>query len=371
MITVNSAPVTNKILLDANDTLISITSTNGIGYYFRAKIYIDDELFDEQSWSRKDNYTAEKNLRDFYKAYFLPQFNQNFVNGFDEQFHLKKKITIIIQERLMADDSLAQSITLREFYILFNNNPELFTDSSKAKFLGIEASKIVVPYNGKISVPVYTNTTSETVVATLTNNFGTILNAVTITSATAKSIYLYNFDLSPLTLANNTIYFILTIQVGSTTITKAFRYLEFPDFTPKEIVFQNNFGFYTYAYLDGQMSIDNALEIATYDNKAGEEKIIEINEELSYSINTGSLLLSEKDIINQIAASYDSKLFFNGNYITIISKTKKVKQFQDRLNNYSESLVFSCKKSVPVANEFGLSSGSYHPEYYAPNYKTS
>ena len=45
---------------------------------------------------------------------------------------------------------------------------------------------------------------------------------------------------------------------------------------------------------DGQMSIDNGLSGETYEQQDGTDKTIEINEDFSYSINNGSLLLSEK-----------------------------------------------------------------------------
>ena len=62
MIQIINTPAENRVLLDANNTEISIQSTNGAGFYFRALIYVDDLLFDEQGWSREDAYTAKKDL---------------------------------------------------------------------------------------------------------------------------------------------------------------------------------------------------------------------------------------------------------------------------------------------------------------------
>jgi len=350
MIQVNATPAFNRLILDGNSTVISITSNHGAGYYFRAKIYIDDEFFDTQSWSRKDAYTAEKDLKYLYNAYFETVFNETFTPGVTEQTHLIKKVSIIIQELLMSDDSVVSTRVLPDFYIMYNNKAVPFSDTEKVKLLGMDAEKMLLPVNGKISVPVYTNTDAETVVFTLKDNFNTVIDTQTVASSTAKKVHLYNFDLSDHTFATNTIYFILSVTVGSTTTTQAFRYLQFPDFQVKEIAFLNNFGFYVYAYLDGQMNIDKAVSIESSEQNNGSEKIIEIDEQHTYSINSGSLLDSEKELITMIINSLSTKLYWKQSWIEMVTQTKKSKVFQDRLNNYSENLIFTVKTTNDEAN---------------------
>lgn len=351
MITINTSPAANRIILDGNNTDISVTSTNGAGYYFRALIFINGELFDTQSWSRKDAYTAEKNLKKLYNAYFATAFSSTFTPGVTAQTHLKKQVNITIQELLMDNDSVVDTLSLPTFFILYNSKPVTFIDTVKAAFLGMTADKIIIPANGKISIPFYTNASAETVVIELKDNFNTIIDTVTIPSDTAKKVFLYNYDLSAAApLINNTIYFILTITVGATTITKPFRHIEYPDFDIKEIAYLNTFGFFVYAYLDGQMSIDNSLAIETYEQLNGSDKIIEINEDLSYTINSGSLLGSEKAIMTEIVNALEAKLFFNGEWLDMVGRTKKVKEYQDRLNNYSENLQFAVTRNPDIAN---------------------
>lgn len=358
MITINTSPAANRIILDGNNTTISVTSTNGAGHYFRALIFIDGALFDTQSWSRKNAYTAEKNFKKLYNAYFATAFNPTFTAGITEQTSLKKQVNITIQELLMADDSVVDTLSLPTFFILYNSKPVTFVDTVKAAFLGITADKIIIPANGKISIPFYTNASAETVVVELKDNFNTVINTVTIPSATAKKVFVYNYDLSAAApLVNNTIYFILTITVGATTITKPFRYIEYPDFQIKEIAYLNTFGFFVYAYLDGQMSIDNSLSIETYEQLNGSDKIIEINEDLTYTINSGSLLSSEKAIMNEIVNALEAKLFFNGEWIDMVGRTKKVKEYQERLNNYSENLQFSVSRNLDIENTWSDEAG--------------
>ena len=67
MIQAIQTPFPGNVLLDGNNTTIVVQSSNsGTAFYFRAEIYIDNVLFDTQSWSRKDNFIAEKNLRYLY-----------------------------------------------------------------------------------------------------------------------------------------------------------------------------------------------------------------------------------------------------------------------------------------------------------------
>lgn len=360
MITVNAAPIENSIILDGNDTIITLTSSNGVGYYFRAFIYINDVLFDTQSWSRSNSFQAEKNLKNLYSAYFTKVFEEDFENGLVEQTHLKKKVNITIEERLLADDSIVGTVLIPTYYIMHNIKPVAFDDTSKLVFLGLDANKMLLPINGKISIPFYANTTAETIVVTLKNNFNTTLNTITLDSATAKKVFIYSFDLGGLTLINNTIYFTVSITVGSTTISKSYRLLELFDYPVKEIAFQNNFGYYIYSYFDGQMSIDNGLDIETYNQADGSEKVIEINEDFTYTINTGSLISSEKEIIRQIANAVNAKFYYNSEWLDLVTKTKRIREFQDRQNNYSENLVFSVKRNPTIQNP------SATPEPFVP-----
>ncbi|MGK4567859.1 hypothetical protein [Flavobacterium sp. 3HN19-14] len=186
MITINAAPVENSIILDANDSVISITSSNGAGYYFRANITIDGQLFDEQGWSRKDAVTAEKNIKKLYNAYFTTAFNENFVNGITEQSHLIKPVSIEVMEYRLADDTVAQSITLPDFYLMYNTVSTAFSDTEKIRFLGIDAPIMMVSEAGKISIPFMVNAVSENIVVKTEDNFNTILHSASLSSVEGK-----------------------------------------------------------------------------------------------------------------------------------------------------------------------------------------
>jgi hypothetical protein len=352
MIYIYKSPVPNRILLDANNTVISITSSNGLGFYFRAKIYIDDQLFDEQSWSRKDDFTAEKDLKKLYNAYYETIFSPNFTSGLEQQIHLIKKITIVINEHSIGDDSLIQSQNLPDFYLMYNAKPVVFNDLNKVQFLGITPDVLQVPTTGKLSIPFMVNASNEALLVELKDNFGNTIDSRSKPNFTDKRVYVYNFDFSSVVLVAKTLYFSLTITIGTTVIIKNIRLFESPKFDIKEITFLNSFGYWCYGYLDGQLSIDNNLDIKTYEELDGGEKVYEINEKQTYTINTGALLASEKDIINQICTALEAKIYLNSEYIKMINATKKINMYKDKNNLYSENLTFSVRQNNSVDNPF-------------------
>ena len=347
MITILSAPIANRILLDGNNTVISIVSVNGANHYFRSEIYIDDVLFDEQGWSRKDGFTAEKDLKKLYNDYFKTVFEESFITGLTEQIHLKKKVLIKIKEYNLATDVQSAEIDLPVFYILYNQKPTAFDDEKKVQFLGLDADVYQVPKSGKISMPFIANCDNESATVTIKSNLGTVINTVSSGVFTGKKIFLYNFDLGQYNFEPNTLFLRAEITVGTITVFKNYRIMSLPDYSIKELAFLNNFGFYTYAYLDGQMTIDSNLDIDSYQEQDSTDKIFEINETKTYTINSGSLLTSEKELLSQIANALRSKLKIGSDWLDIVGTTKKVNRFKDRNNLYSENLTFSVKpKSI-------------------------
>lgn len=352
MITIVKAPSLNRVLLDANNTEITIQSTNGSGYYFRALIYVDDVLFDSQGWSRKDSYTAVKDLVKLYNAYFESEFIPFTINGLVEQTHLKKKIEIIIKEYFLETDTEVDSITLPIFYFMYNVNPIYFDDTTKIQVLGITPEVLQIPINGKIIIPFYIKAIAEGVTVVLKDNFGNTLNTQSIASFTNKKIFLYSFDLSGVILASNTIYFETTITCGATTITLRYRLMRLPDFPVKEIFFRNNFGYYIPAYFDGELENTDSLKISDYQEKDNSNVVFEIQEEATYVINTGYLLADERAIVNQVTTSHDVLLKIGYDWQKIQTSTKKVLQYRDKKHNYSQDLSFTFIKNGKVSNYY-------------------
>lgn len=349
MITVVSTPAADRVLLDANNTVITLTSSNGAGFYFRALIYVDDVLFDTQGWSRRDAFTASKDLVKLYNAYFENPFIETTGNTFTEVTALKKKISITIEERDLATDAIAQTAILPVFYFMYNTNPVYFDDSVKVQLLS-QPAVLQIPANGKIKLPIYAKAVNEAVVVTTKSNFGTILNTQTFAAYTGKKTLLYTFNLSGVNLVRNTIYFETTITCGPTAITLRYRLLLLPDFPVKEIYFKNNFGYYLPAYFDGELEIQNSFKINDYQQADGSNVVFEITEDADYTINTGSLLQDERVVVSQITKSLDVLFKINNTWKRIQNATKKELEYKDRLHVYSTDLRFSFAKSDKVPN---------------------
>lgn len=350
MITLVKKPAVERVLLDANNTDIEIQSSNGSGYYFRALIYVDDELFDTQGWSRKDAFTAVKNLAKLYNPYYENEFIPFSVNQLIEKTNLIKKISIEIEEKLTSSDTLVDAATLPEFYFMYNVNPVYFDDTTKVQTLGVLPSVLQIPVNGKMIFPFFIRADNEAVTVEVKDNFGNTLNIQNIAVFTGKKIFEYHFSLEGITLQKDTIYFETTITCGLSIKTLQYRLMRYPDFPVKELFFKNNFGYFIPAYIDGEMEIANGLKISDYQAIDGSYHVSEINEELTYTINTGNLLTDERPLVNQIITSYEVLLKVNNTYRKIQNATKKELQYRDKKHNYAQDLAFTFVPNGAVNN---------------------
>lgn len=358
MISIIKSPGLNKVLLDANNTEIIVRSSNGNGFYFRALIYVDDILFDEQGWSRMDSYTASKDLVKLYNAYYETTFSIYNENGVFEQTHLKKKIKITIQEISLATDSIVATLDLPVFYFMYNINPVSFDDNIKVQFLDVLPSSIRISDKGKIVMPFYIKAANETVTIEFKDNFNNLLNTQTIEAFTGRKTFLYSFDLSAVKLFKDTLYFELSIICDIKKIVKMYKLIRFPDYAVKEIFFKNNFGYYLPGYFDGELEIQDSLKIDEYQEADGSNVIYEINEEATLTLNTGQLQQEERQIVNQIVSSHEVLFKLNNEWIKIQTSTKKVLEHRDKKHLYAQDLTFSFVKNGRISNYKNTTAGA-------------
>lgn len=351
MIQVQNFPSQNSVLLDGNNTLITVTSSNGVGYYFRAKIYINDVLFDEQGWSRKDNFTAVKDLVYLYNAYFTPQFSGAFVNGLVENSNLKRKVSIVIEDRKILDDSVAATVTLPDFYILYNVKSAKFDNSTKVALMGLTAPVMRLPKSGKIVLPFYANASNETVSVTIKDDLNNVINSQSLASVSGKKVYQYTLDLTTVTVASSSLYLTAEIKVGTTVAEKTYAIIQMPSYEVKEIVFQNNFGFYIPVYFDGDFEDVMGYKVNTYEQLDNSMTVFAVDEDETYTINTGALTIQEKNIVQEVATSIDCFFLNNGSYLNVIPAVKKATNLKSRLNNYGQDLQFTIKSGLSFANQ--------------------
>lgn len=358
MIQVQNFPTQNSVLLDGNKTEITVTSSNGVGFYFRAKIYINDAFFDEQGWSRKDNFTAVKDLLYLYKAYFTPQFLGSFTNGLVEKTDLKRKVSIVIEERKILDDSLEATVILPDFYILYNIKSAQFDGSDKVALLGLSAPVMRLPKNGKILIPFYANASNETVKVTIKDDKNNTVNSQLVASFSGKKVFQYTLDLNSVTLASKILFLSAKIEVGSTLLEKTYTIIQLPSYDVKEIVFQNNFGFYIPVYFDGDFEDVLGYKVNSYEQLDNSMAVFAVDEDETYTINTGALNIQEKNIVQEVATSIDCFFMNNGSYLNVIPAIKKATNLKSRLNNYGQDLQFTIKSGLPFANQGNFESNA-------------
>ena len=349
-INILQTPAPGTVVLDANNTVIKVQSTNGAGYYFRALIYIGGVLFDEQGWSRSDDFTAVADLKKLYSAYFEPQFIPVFDNALTEQSHLMREVSITVKEYSLTTGAEIQSLALPSFFIMYNIKPVSFNAQMGLVFLGMTTPNIRVPADGKIILPFYVGSPGTNVTVTLTDNNDTVMDVMSAPIGSGKKVFLYQFDLSGTALGNDITNLLATVRINDAAITIRFRIIRLPFYEIKEMAFLNNFGFYLRAYFSGQMKIENAFSPET-DVLSDEREIIsEINEDATYTMHTGVLKESEGGIVNMVANSPDTRLYVNGKWISLVTDTKKQTEHQDKLHLYGESLVFTLRKGTDIEN---------------------
>lgn len=349
MIQVINFPPENRYLLDGNNTVITVTSDNADGY-FRAKIYIDDALFDEQGWSRKDDFTATKDLLYLYNAYFKPYFLGSFTTGLLEQTNFKKKVSIVIEELDIDTDALLATVTLPDFYLLYNVKSALFNDINKLFVFGLNAPRMNMKKDGTIVIPFYVNAEDEDVTVTIKDDIGNTLHTQTISGVTGKKVYIYTLNLSEVTVISAALFLRATIEVGTTTTEKIYKVLRLPNYEVKEVVFQNNFGYYIPTYFDGDFEDTSGYQVQSYERYDTSTAVYAVEENGTYVINTGGLSILEKDIVNEIANSIEC-FFKNGNeYKRVNTATKKSTNLKSRVNVYTEDLTFNFSAGLPFSN---------------------
>lgn len=349
MIQVINFPPENRYLLDGNNTQITVTSDNANGY-FRAKIYIDDALFDEQGWSRKDDFTATKDLLYLYNAYFKPYFLGSFTTGLLEQTNFKKKVSIVIEEKDIDTNALLGTVTLPDFYLLYNVKSEIFNDINKLYIFGLKAEHMNMKKDGTIVIPFYANAETEDVKVTIYDDLDNILHTQTIADVNGKKVFIYTLNLSEVTVISSVLYLRAKIEVGTESTEKFYNVLRLPNYEVKEVVFQNNFGYYIPAYFDGDFEDVSGMKVQSYERYDTSTAVYAVEEDGTYTINTGGLSIREKEIVKEIANSIDCYFNNNGKYVPVNTATKKVTNLKSRLNIYAEDLVFTFSAGLPFSN---------------------
>jgi len=350
MIQVIQAPLENSLLLDGNNTLIKVKSDRGAGYYFRTKIYIDNVLFDEQGWSRIDDEVATKDLLNLYRAYFKPIFLTGIFNGITEQTHLIRKVKIEVSEYKLEDDSLEETVTLPEYFIMYSNKPFSFDDSVSYRLLEENSEVSMMPINGKISIPFYNKGEVDNVTVKIQKQDMTIVDSYTTAPHTDKKVFLFNYDLAAASLSENDLYLKVIFEKAGVKSEKLIKLYHLPSHQVRQLSILSLFGFYKNIYVAGELEAENSYKYEDYTDAQGQDVMYEVNSETEFSLNTGNLLSNEKDIVHQICTSLDIRFFFEENFLKVISKTAKNLFFRSKKHLYNTELKLKSKAKPWIDN---------------------
>jgi hypothetical protein len=215
---------------------------------------------------------------------------------------------------------------------------------------GLNAPRMNMKKDGTIVIPFYVNAEDEDVKVTIKDDIGNTLHTQTISGVTGKKVYIYTLNLSEVTVISAALFLRATIEVGTTTTEKIYKVLRLPNYEVKEVVFQNNFGYYIPAYFDGDFENTSGYKVQSYERYDTSTAVYAVEEDGTYIVNTGGLSILEKDIVNEIANSIEC-FFKNGTeYKRVNTATKKSTNLKSRLNIYSEDLTFTFSAGLPFSN---------------------
>lgn len=365
MIQIIQSPFQDSVLLDGNNTRIIVSSDRGADYYFRAKIYINGELHDEQGWSKIDDNIARKDLMNLYHSYFTPEFHDEIFNGITEQVHLIRKVKIEISEYKILNDELMETITLPEFSIIYSDKPFHFDHNQTFVILSEYQSVLNMPNQGKIVIPFYNIGENDNVIIDVIKQDGTITNTYTMPQYEGKKIFLFTFNLANITLTNLDRFLKVRFRKGTLVFEQLIKLFYLPNFQNiNEIAFRTLFGFYQFSYFDGELELENSYNSNQYQNEQGQEITAEVTTTGSFTISSGQLLQNENPIIDQICSSLDVKLKYDNKWLDVSGKTQKNLITRSKKHIYTTDLKFSRKKDgwidnllavdIPIMNNFSI-----------------
>lgn len=350
MIQLIQTPLADSVLLDGNNTLIKIKSSRGSNFYFRARIYIDDKLFDEQGWSRDDEGLARKNFLNLYQAYFSFLFEAIPDNGITEQIHLIKKIKIEIDEKDLDTDNVIETIALPEYYIMYNNQPHFFDANAPITLLDFSNPVVFIPIDGLLRIPFFVNIINSNISVKIFSQSNSLISNYTTDSMSGKKAFLFHYNMTTTPLDINDLYFKIQITNGINKIEKRVKIFRNPSFVIKKLTYLNLFGYYVNAYFDGRLEVANEYTINDYLNNEGQEIVSEISSLKSFSLNSGSLTRPEIDLLHHICTALDVKLEYNTILYPVSGKTKKSIEFKDKENLFSTEFKFTKKSTSWIDN---------------------
>ena len=314
-----------ELTLDSDNGIIEL-STDTIG---RVDINTNNSLLNQITVAKYNNTNAIINLKSLYRNTIIS------TTDIAKEFHRVNNLFTITGNIKQAGD-VPSEVSLQPINILYSYKTieRLPSTNGTIHFLGISES-LLCSSNCKLTIP-FLISKDQTISVRVYDQKRNLVKLSLLEQLTT-GYYIYNIDLE----LNYTVESITIEIVGEETINKAIRVLKNKVNTPINFRFRNQFGAIINAQLFANLDIEEELKSKVYSDQDGIQFTSEIESNSIVTIDTGYLLQSELFLIRQLVNSTLVELEINGEYIPVVSTTKKIKVYRDREYITANKLTFT------------------------------
>lgn len=336
-----TGPAENSVLIDANITEIILEHTDNQEHYHYAKFYIDNVLFDELVIPRISTSKLVLQFSNFLlKTVAFPNVETDVIQAYRMDRNLKIEI-------FKNKNTIATLVNTFNYVLRYSTKPTLdkFDVDTWLNFIDVKAQVFVVNPKAKIVLPFYAKNTENISITVIDDNGLSLFN---------QEFYFTNSNTFVLQLdvdaPASSAYFALIIASGTVKIQKYFRILRNQIYKSKKIKFQNKFGFPILVEVFGKMATKDEFKYTIYKDGSSVLKMADIEEETTFSVDSGYLTENERSIISQIKNSLKTEIEHQGRFIECVSTTKSITTFTDGEFVTSNALTFEFNKNPKYKN---------------------
>lgn len=323
MIQIIKQPI--ELSLDSDNSIIELSS-DSTG---RIDINTNNALLNQVTVAKYNTTNAIINLKSLYRN------TEITTTEITNESH-KVNNLFTITGNIKQVGELPSEVSIQPIQILYSYKTieRLPTNNDILHFLGISDS-LLCSSKCKLSIPFFSSK-SQNISVRVSDQKNNLIK-FSLLGTLSTGYYVYDLD-----LALDYIVESITVEViGIETITKTVRVLKNKVNTPINFRFRNQFGAIINAQLFSNIDIEEELKSKVYNDQDGRQFTFEIESNSIVTIDTGYLLQSELFLIRQIVNSTLVELEINGEYIPVVSTTKKIKVYRDREYITANKLTFT------------------------------
>lgn len=323
MIQIIKQPI--ELCLDSDNSIIELSSdTAG-----RIDINTNNALLNQVTVAKYNSTNAIINLKSLYRNTIV-----STTEVTNESHKVNNLFTITGDIKQVGE--LSSEVSMQPIQILYSYKTieRLPMNNGILHFLGISDS-LLCSSKCKLSIPFFSSK-SQNISIRVSDQKNNLIK-FSLLGSLSTGYYVYDLDFA---LDYNVESIIVEI-IGEETITKTIRVLKNKVNTPINFRFRNQFGAIINAQLFANLDIEEELKSKVYSDQDGRQFTSEIESNSIVTIDTGYLLQSELFLIRQLVNSTLVELEINGEYIPVVSTTKKIKVYRDREYITANKLTFT------------------------------